>query len=145
MIACLLLSAALTLAAAADADKSPAVRLKAIEADVASAQAAYEKARAQVEDGDRADPAVDALYDVAVRKRLAGFAAAWEIAERDPGSDAGFAVLPATGLASAARSGVDGLAAVMASGGNVSVASLSSLAACRAGGVETAEGLSFTG
>lgn len=93
MLSRLFLSAALTLAAAADGDKSPAARLKAIKADVASAQAAYEKARAQLEDGDRADPAVDALNDVAVRKRLAGFAAAFEIAERDPGSDAGFAAL----------------------------------------------------
>lgn len=88
-----LLTAALILTTSADESSQRESRLKAIEADVASADAALERARAQPPDWHQADQTVDRLSTIATQKHRAGYAAALEIAQAEPQSELGFDAL----------------------------------------------------
>jgi thiol-disulfide isomerase/thioredoxin len=90
-----ILAVALTLTGAAFGDDppSPASRLKAVQTDLADAEAAYWKAREKLPDDREDDPEVDRLREVAVSKQQAGLVAALEIARADPGSEVSFEAL----------------------------------------------------
>jgi peroxiredoxin len=76
-------------AALAEEKPTPAARLKAIQTEVADAEAAVRAAWEKLQD----DPQVDKLAKVHSEKVRAGMAAAYEIAKADPTSDVGFAAL----------------------------------------------------
>ncbi|HEY2588250.1 MAG TPA: TlpA disulfide reductase family protein [Tepidisphaeraceae bacterium] len=81
-----------TVAVAAEPD-SRAARLKAIEADVASAGAALKAAHARMSDRIQDDAAVERLSQALVQKRQAAYDVVLQIAKEDPASDVGFDAL----------------------------------------------------
>jgi thiol-disulfide isomerase/thioredoxin len=78
---------------AAEPSSPPAERLKKIEAEVTSAEAAFRTAWGKQAQPWPASPAVEKLSDEYQRKREAGLDAALEIARSDPASETGFDAL----------------------------------------------------
>lgn len=81
-----------TFAVAAESG-SRADRLKAIAADVASAEAALKAAHAQMPDRSQDDAAVELLSKALTQKRRAALDTVLQIAKEDPASDVGFDAL----------------------------------------------------
>jgi peroxiredoxin len=81
-----------TIAASADSPTSSA-RLKAVQKDVADAEAAFREAWAKLPDLHQEDPQVEKLYQIFRKKQQAGFNTALEIAKAGPKSEAAFAAL----------------------------------------------------
>lgn len=91
---CVLAIGLILVTAALARDKpTPADRLKALQQEVADAEAAFRAAWAKLPDPHQEDPAVEKLYQVFRKKQQANFAAAVEMAKADPKSDTGFACL----------------------------------------------------
>src|SRR5688500_8488671 len=91
--ATLVLGMLLSRGAWSDDQPSHAARLKAVQAELESAEAAYWKARESLPEGTEDDPEVDRLGEAAAGKRRVGIAAALEIARAEPQSNVGFDAL----------------------------------------------------
>ncbi len=83
----------LTTAATSADSSTPAARLKAVQKEVADAEAAFREAWAKLPDLHQEDPHVEKLYQIFRKKQQAGFNTALEIAKADPKSEAAFAAL----------------------------------------------------
>src|SRR5262245_45770812 len=89
------LATAFGLAAVVSADDNAdrAAKLKAIQKEVADADATFRKAWAKLRDPHQDDPEVEKLYEAFQAKQKAGFAEALAIAQAAPDSEAGFDAL----------------------------------------------------